>query len=70
MLLAGATFGVQGLNRPNVLIAAVGLAVVTLIVLRRIKPAALLVAGLLIGIAPVAIRNVVIAGQFFRSLGL
>jgi tetratricopeptide (TPR) repeat protein len=47
-----------------VLIATVGVAFVMLIVLRRIKPAALLVTGLLIGISPVVIRNVVVARQF------
>jgi len=42
----------------------VGVAVVMAIALRRVKPAAVLIAGLLIGVAPVAIRNVVVAGQF------
>ena len=64
VLFAGVAFGLQALNRPNVLIAVVGVALVMVILLRRIKPAALLIAGLLIGIAPVAIRNVVVARQF------
>jgi tetratricopeptide (TPR) repeat protein len=46
------------------LIAALGVAVVMVIVLRRIRPGALLVAGLLIGMAPVAIRNVVVSGEW------
>ena len=62
--LAGIIWGIQTLNRPNVLIAALGVAVVMLIVLRRVKPAALLVIGLLIGLAPVAIRNVVVSGEW------
>jgi 4-amino-4-deoxy-L-arabinose transferase-like glycosyltransferase len=64
ILLAGIVWGVQTLNRPNVLIAALGVAVVMLIVLRRVKPAALLVTGLLAGLAPVAIRNVVVSGEW------
>jgi Flp pilus assembly protein TadD len=62
--LAGILWGVQTLNRPNVLIAALGVAIVMVIVLRRIRPAAVLVAGLLIGMAPVAIRNVVVSGEW------
>ena len=64
LLLAGAIFGLQTLNRPNVLIAAAGVALVMLIVTRRVRPAALLVAGLVAGMAPAAIRNAVVAGQF------
>jgi len=61
LLVAGLVWGVQTLNRPNVLIAVIGVAIVMIAVLRRIGPAALLVAGLLAGLAPVAIRNVVVA---------
>jgi len=61
---AGLLWGIQTLNRPNVLIAALGVAVAMLIVTRRVKPAALLIAGLLAGMAPVAIRNVVVAGEW------
>jgi tetratricopeptide (TPR) repeat protein len=64
LLVAGLVFGIQALNRPNVMIAAIGVAVVLLIVTRRVRPAALLVAGLLIGMAPAAVRNVVVAGQW------
>jgi len=63
-VLAGLIWGVQTLNRPNVLIAVIGVAIVMAIALRRIKPAALLVTGLLVGMAPVAIRNVVVAGEW------
>jgi 4-amino-4-deoxy-L-arabinose transferase-like glycosyltransferase len=61
---AGLIWGIQTLNRPNVLIAAIGVALVMVIVLRRVKPAALLVAGLIIGMAPVAVRNLVVAHQW------
>jgi len=61
---AGVVWGVQSLNRPNVLLAAFGVALVTLVSLRRLKPAALLVIGMLVGLAPVAIRNLVVANQW------
>src|SRR5262249_7141340 len=64
VFLAGVIWGVQTLNRPNVLIAVLGVALVMLIVLRRVKPAALLVTGLVLGMAPVAIRNVVVSGEW------
>ncbi len=61
---AGLVWGIQTLNRPNVLIAVLGIAFVMIVTLRRVKPSALLVAGLLAGMAPVAIRNVVVAGEW------
>ena len=61
---AGLVWGVHSLNRPNVLLAALGVALVTMIALRRMKPAALLVTGVLAGLAPVAIRNIVVADQW------
>src|SRR6476469_3009745 len=64
LLLAGIVWGVQSLNRPNVLLAAIGVALVALVALRRVKPAALLLAGVLAGLAPVVIRNVVVADQW------
>lgn len=71
--LAGFIFGIQTLNRPNILIAAGGIAVVLLVVggsrpavagARRLRPPALLLIGLLIGMAPAAIRNAVVARQW------
>jgi 4-amino-4-deoxy-L-arabinose transferase-like glycosyltransferase len=62
--IAGIIWGVQTLNRPNVLIAVIGVAIVMALVQRRVRPAALLVTGLLIGMAPVAIRNVVVSGEW------
>ena len=80
LFLAGVIFGLQTLNRPNVLIAAAGIALVMAIATRRVRlarpelrrgarpelrrGAALLVAGLLAGMAPAAIRNAVVAHQF------
>ena len=64
ILLAGLIFGLQTLNRPNVMLAAIGITVVMVIVLRRIQPAVLLVAGLAVGMAPAAVRNVVVAHEW------
>lgn len=64
LLLAGVVWGIQTLNRPNVLIAAAGVAVVMLIATRRIRPAAVLVAGLVLGLSPAAIRNIVVAHEW------
>jgi tetratricopeptide (TPR) repeat protein len=64
LFFAGLVFGLQTLNRPNIMIAAAGVALVMLIVTRRIRPAALLAAGLLLGLAPAAIRNIVVAHQW------
>ena len=64
IFLCGLIFGVQTLNRPNILIAAAGMAIVMLIATRRVRPAALLVAGLIAGMAPAAIRNAAVARQF------
>jgi tetratricopeptide (TPR) repeat protein len=60
---AGVLFGLQTLNRPNVLIAAAGIALVML-ALRRVRPAIWLGAGIAIGLAPVAIRNVVVSHEW------
>lgn len=62
--LAGLVFGIQTLNRPNILIAALGMALVLVLASRRIRPAALLVAGVIVGISPAAIRNAVVAHQW------
>lgn len=63
MLATGVIFGIQTMNRPNIAIAVVLLAIV-LVALRRWRFAAVLSAGLLIGISPAAIRNVVVAHEF------
>ncbi|MEO5896671.1 MAG: glycosyltransferase family 39 protein [Vicinamibacterales bacterium] len=61
--LSGIIFGVAGLNRPNMLIAAVGIALI-LLVSKRWRLSAALAVGLLAGTLPVTIRNVVVAGQW------
>jgi Flp pilus assembly protein TadD len=62
-VLSGLVFGLQTLNRPNVLAAAVAIGA-ALVVVRRWRGAAALAIGLLIGLAPVTIRNVVVAGEW------
>jgi tetratricopeptide (TPR) repeat protein len=64
LLCAGIIWGVQTTNRPNVLIAVLGVAVVLAIALRRVRAPMLLAAGLLIGMAPVAIRNIVVSHEW------
>jgi tetratricopeptide (TPR) repeat protein len=63
-VLSGVIFGIQTLNRPNVLLAAAAVALVMLVATRRVRPAALLVAGLVAGMAPAAIRNAIVAHQW------
>ena len=60
---AGLAFGVQALNRPNVLIPAVAIAAL-LAATRRWKPAAAMAIGIAIALAPITIRNVVVAGDW------
>lgn len=62
--ITGVTLGLASLNRPNMLVVAVALAVLVLIA-RRVRPSAALLAGLLVALAPVAIRNGVVADQWF-----
>lgn len=62
--LAGAAFGLAALNRPNMMAVGAGL-IVLLLITRRVRPAAVFLAGLLIALAPVAIRNGVVAGEWF-----
>lgn len=61
--LSGIVLGLTALNRPNMLLATVALGIVVF-ALRRRGAALLLVAGLFAGIAPVTIRNVVVAHQW------
>ncbi len=62
-LAAGTIFAVQTLNRPNVLLPAVGF-VLLLTAMRRVKPALWVVAGLALGLAPVAVRNLAVAHEW------
>jgi tetratricopeptide (TPR) repeat protein len=63
LVAAGAIFGIATLNRPNMLIGAAGVAA-ALLLTRRPRLSMLLVAGIAAGMAPVAVRNVVVAHQF------
>jgi tetratricopeptide (TPR) repeat protein len=62
-VLAGLAFGIQTLNRPNVLIAAAGIAVLMLLA-RRWRAAAALAVGIAAGLMPVMIRNVAVSGDW------
>ncbi|HVG23587.1 MAG TPA: glycosyltransferase family 39 protein, partial [Thermoanaerobaculia bacterium] len=62
-LLAGVTFGVASLNRPNLFAAAVLIALL-LVVLRRWRSGVLLAIGVVVGLAPVTLRNIVVANQW------
>ncbi|HKW00254.1 MAG TPA: glycosyltransferase family 39 protein [Vicinamibacterales bacterium] len=61
-LFAGAVCGLFMLNRPNVLVAVVGL-VLVLAIAQRWRTALLLAAGVLIALLPVGIRNAVVAHE-------
>ena len=65
-LLCGVIFGLQTLNRPNVLVAVVGM-IAVLVLLRRARTAALVLAGVLVALAPVLIRNAIVSRQFALS---
>lgn len=62
-VLTGVVFGIQSLNRPNMLLAAAAIATLLLLV-RRVKPSVWVTAGLIAGLAPVAVRNVVVSGDW------
>jgi Flp pilus assembly protein TadD len=61
-LLAGFVFAVDGLNRPNMLLAVAGV-VMALLLARHVRVSVWVAAGLLVGLAPVVIRNVVVSHQ-------
>ncbi|HSC27352.1 MAG TPA: tetratricopeptide repeat protein [Vicinamibacterales bacterium] len=61
--LSGLVFGLAALNRPNMLVGAVAI-VAALILVRRIRPAALLAAALLAAMTPVAVRNLVVGNEW------
>jgi 4-amino-4-deoxy-L-arabinose transferase-like glycosyltransferase len=60
---AGVVLGLAALNRPNMMLAALGVAGV-LLVARRMRPALLITIGLVAGMAPAAVRNVVVSGEW------
>ncbi|MEO6239332.1 MAG: glycosyltransferase family 39 protein [Vicinamibacterales bacterium] len=61
--LTGIFFGLQILNRPNVIVAVLGVAL-SLAAIRRPRIAASLVAGVVLALSPVIVRNVVVSQQF------
>jgi tetratricopeptide (TPR) repeat protein/4-amino-4-deoxy-L-arabinose transferase-like glycosyltransferase len=63
LMAAGLVFGITVLNRPNILLAAAGVALAFLAV-RRVKPAIVLAAGLVLGMLPALVRNVVVTGEW------
>jgi len=63
LLTAGVIFGIQTLNRPNVIAGAAGV-IVVLLAIRRWRAAAWLTAGIAIALAPVVGRNLVVSHQF------
>jgi tetratricopeptide (TPR) repeat protein len=60
---AGLMFGIQSLNRPNMIVAAVGI-IALLLVFRLWRPSLLVAAGFVIALAPSAVRNVVVSHQW------
>jgi Flp pilus assembly protein TadD len=62
-LACGACFGIQALNRPQILLPVL-IIVLLLVVVRRAKPAVLVAAGLGAAMVPVAARNAIVAGQW------
>ena len=63
LMLAGVIFGLQTLNRPNILLAAAAV-VIVLAVVRRPRAAACLAGGLALGLLPALVRNVTISRQW------
>jgi tetratricopeptide (TPR) repeat protein len=62
-LLAGIAFGLQVLNRPNMVIPAAAI-VVLLAAARRWRAALVFGAGLALTLAPMTLRNIAVAGQW------
>ena len=60
---AGLAFGVQTLNRPNIAVAACGITML-LVVTRRWRTAAVFAVAITLALAPVALRNFVVAGNW------
>ncbi|HEX6322493.1 MAG TPA: tetratricopeptide repeat protein [Vicinamibacterales bacterium] len=61
--LCGVVFALGALNRPNMMFAAAAV-VGAMLLFRRWRPAALLVAGMALGFAPSLARNVIVAGEW------
>ena len=63
LLLCGLIFGIATLNRPNMLFGAAAV-IAAAFVLRRWWPGLLVLIGLAAGLAPSAVRNIVVAGEW------
>ncbi len=61
--MSGLAFGIQTLNRPNVLIPCV-FVLALLAMARRWRPAVFMSAGLAIALSPVIVRNALVAGDW------
>jgi 4-amino-4-deoxy-L-arabinose transferase-like glycosyltransferase len=59
----GVAFALATLSRPNTILAA-GAIIAVLLLQRRLRGTAILAAGLAVGLAPVILRNVVVAHEF------
>ena len=59
---SGLLFGIQTLNRPNVLLAAAGI-IALLFVIRQWRQALLIAAGIIVSLVPITVRNYVVAGD-------
>ena len=62
-IAAGLAFGVQALNRPNMALAALGVAM-CLAATRRWRTAAVFAIAVMLALAPVALRNFLVAGSW------
>ena len=60
---AGLIFGLQVLNRPNVLMPAMAI-VLLLALARRVRPAAWVAAGVALALLPASVRNYAVAGDW------
>lgn len=63
LVLTGVAFGVATLNRPNMMFGAAAV-IAACWLMRRWRPGLLLIAGLVLGLAPVTVRNIVVARQW------
>lgn len=63
LFAAGLIFGLQTLNRPQIALGIAGMALI-MVMARRWRLATVLMLGLFAGIAPSAIRNVIVSHQF------
>ena len=66
LLLCGLLFGFQILNRPNVLVAVAGV-VLVLPIVRQMRAAMLIAAGVLVALAPIVLRNAIVSQEFALS---